>query len=205
MKLYYAPNACSLAPHIVLRELALPFELVRVNNQTKRTVDDADFLAINPKGYVAALQVDDGQVLTEGPAIVQYLADLRPEAGLAPPAGSWARSRLQEWLNFISTEIHGGFGPLFNRALHEDARTWWQARLEKRLDYLAAALRGLQALLGDRYGVADAYLYTVLRWAAQFDIDLARWPGLPEYQARIDARPAVQAALAAEAADRCPQ
>ncbi len=201
MKLYYAPNACSLAPHIVLRELALPFELVRVNNQTKRTAEGGDFLAVNPKGYVAALQLDDGRVLTEGPALVQYLADLRPDAGLAPPAGSWARSHLHEWLNFISTEIHGGFGPLFNRALPGEARTWWQARLEKRLDYLAAALRGRQALVEDRYGVADAYLYTVLRWAAQFQIDLARWPGLPEYQRRIEARSAVQAALAAEAAD----
>lgn len=200
MKLYYAPNACSLAPHIVLRELALPFELLRVNNQTKRTADGGDFLAINPKGYVAALQLDDGQVLTEGP-IVQYLADLRPESGLAPAAGSWARSRLHEWLNFISTEIHGGFGPLFNRALPEDARTWWQARLEKRLDGVAAALRGRQALVDGRYGVADAYLYTVLRWAPLFEIDLARWPGLPEYQRRIEARPAVQAALAAEAGD----
>ncbi len=199
MKLYYAPNACSLAPHIVLRELGLPFELVRVNNQTKRTAEGADFLAVNPKGYVAALQLDDQQVLTEGPAIIQYLADLRPDAGLAPPAGSWARSRLHEWLNFISTEIHGGFGPLFNRALPDDARTWWQARLEKRLDHVAATLHGRQALLDDGYGVADAYLYTVLRWAAQFEIDLARWPGLPGYQRRIEARPAVQAALAAEA------
>lgn len=198
MKLYYAPDTCSLSPHIVLRELGLPFTLVRVNNQTKRCEDGGDFLAINPKGYVAALQRDDGQVLTEGPAIVQYLADLKPQAGLAPPNGTWDRNRLQEWLNFISTEIHGGFGPLFNRALPADARTWWQARLEKRLDYLAGALQSHPFLLGERFGVADAYLYTVLRWSGFFDIDLARWPSLADYMVCIGRRPAVMAALAAE-------
>lgn len=201
MKLYYAPGTCSLSPHIVLRELDLPFDLIRVDNRAKRTEDGRDFLAINPKGYVAALEIDGGQVLTEGPAISQYLADLRPEARLAPPAGSWARSQLHEWLNFISAEVHGGFGPLFNRDLPNDARAWWQARLEKRLDHVAAALRGRQALLDDRYGVADIYLYTVLRWAAGFQIDLTRWPGLPEYQRRIETRSAVQAALTAEAVD----
>ncbi|NMK48737.1 glutathione transferase GstA [Achromobacter sp. Bel] len=198
MKLYYAPHTCSLSPHIVLRELSLPFTLVRVDNQTKRTADGGDFLAINPKGYVAALECGDGQVLTEGPAIVQYLADLKPEAGLAPPNGSWARSRLQEWLNFISTEIHGGFGPLFNRDLPAAARRWWQARLEKRLDYTARHLDAGPYLLDDRFSVADAYLYTVLRWAVCFDIDLARWPALAAYMARIAGRPSVQAALAAE-------
>ena len=147
MKLYYAPDTCSLSPHILLRELDLPFTLIRVDNRAKRTADGRDFLTINPKGYVAALEVEDGQVLTEGPAISQYLADLRPEAGLAPPAGSWARSQLQEWLNFISAEIHGGFGPLFNRDLPEAARAWWQARLEKRLAYVAAALHARQALV----------------------------------------------------------
>ncbi|CAB3625483.1 glutathione transferase GstA [Achromobacter pestifer] len=199
MKLYYAPNTCSLSPHIVLRELDLPFSLVRVNNQTKRTADGQDFLAINPKGYVAALERDDGQVLTEGPAIVQYLADLKPHAGLAPANGSWDRSRLQEWLNFISAEIHGGFGPLFNRDLPAAARQWWQARLEKRLDYTARALAAHPYLIADQFGVADAYLYTVLRWAALFDMDLARWPAIPAYMTRIEARPSVQAALAAEA------
>lgn len=199
MKLYYAPNTCSLSPHIVLRELDLPFSLVRVNNQTKRTADGQDFLAINPKGYVAALERGDGQVLTEGPAIVQYLADLKPQAGLAPANGSWDRSRLQEWLNFISTEIHGGFGPLFNRDLPATARQWWQARLEKRLDYTAHALAAHPYLIGDRFSVADAYLYTVLRWAGFFDMDLARWPAIAAYMTRIDMRPSVQAALAAEA------
>lgn len=187
MKLYYAPGTCSLSPHILLRELDLPFTLVRVDNRSKRTADGRDFLAINPKGYVAALRLD------------QYLADLRPEAGLAPPAGSWGRSQLQEWLNFISAEIHGGFGPLFNRDLPEAARAWWQARLEKRLDYVAAALHARQPLVQDRYGVADIYLYAVLRWAPQLGVDLARWPDLMHFQRRIESRPAVQAALAAEA------
>lgn len=199
MKLYYTPGTCSLSPHILLRELDLPFDLVRVDNRSKRTADGGDFLAINPKGYVAALEIDDGRVLTEGPAISQYLADLRPDAGLVPPAGSWARSQLHEWLNFISAEIHGGFGPLFNRDLPEAARAWWQARLEKRLDYVAANLLARPALAGDRYGIADIYLYAVLRWAPQLDVELARWPVLVEFQKRIDIRPAVQAALAAEA------
>lgn len=199
MKLYYAPGTCSLSPHIVLRELDLPFNLIRVDNRAKRTEDGRDFLAINPKGYVAALEIDGGQVLTEGPAISQYLADLRPGAGLAPPAGSWARSQLHEWLNFISAEIHGGFGPLFNRDLPEAARAWWQARLDKRLDYVATALRERQALVQDRYGLADIYLYAVLRWAPQLGVDLARWPALVAFQRRIESRPAVQAALAAEA------
>ena len=199
MKLYYAPGTCSLSPHIVLRELDLPFDLVRVDNRSKRTADGGDFLAINPKGYVAALEIDGGKVLTEGPAISQYLADLRPKAGLAPPAASWARSQLHEWLNFISAEIHGGFGPLFNRDLPEAARAWWQARLQKRLEYAAAALRERQALVQDRYGVADIYLYVVLRWAPQLGVDLARWPALVAFQHRIESRPAVQAALAAEA------
>ncbi|KMJ91562.1 glutathione S-transferase [Achromobacter xylosoxidans] len=199
MKLYYAPGTCSLSPHILLRELDLPFTLVRVDNRSKRTADGGDFLAINPKGYVAALRLDDGRVLTEGPAISQYLADLRPEAGLAPPPGSWGRSQLQEWLNFISAEIHGGFGPLFNRDLPEAARAWWQTRLEKRLDYVAAALHARQALVQDRYGVTDIYLYAVLRWAPQLGVDLARWPDLVHFQRRIESRPAVQAALAAEA------
>lgn len=199
MKLYYAPGTCSLSPHIVLRELDLPFDLIRVDNRAKRTEDGRDFLAINPKGYVAALEIDGGQVLTEGPAISQYLADLRPEAGLAPPAGSWARSQLHEWLNFISAEVHGGFGPLFKRDLPEAARAWWQGRLEKRLDYVATALREREALVQDRYGLADIYLYAVLRWAPQLGVDLARWPALVAFQRRIESRPAVQAALAAEA------
>lgn len=201
MKLYYAPQACSLSPHIVLRELGLPFSLVRVNNQTKQTAEGQDFLTINPKGYVAALVLEDGQVLTEGPALVQYLADLQPAAKLAPAVGTWERVRLQEWLNFIATEIHAGSGPLFNQTLAQETRTYFKARLAKRLDYLAQQLGQRDYLLGDAFSVADAYLYTVLRWQAWFDIDLAQWPALHGYMARIAQRPSVIAALAAEAED----
>ena len=199
LTLYYAPEACSLAPHIVLRELGLPHALSRVDNRAKRSDRGEDFLAINPKGYVAALKLADGRVLTEGPAILLYLADLKPEAGLAPPAGSWARHRLHEWLAFISAEIHGGFGPLFNTDLEASARAWWQARLEKRLDYTAAALDADDWLLDAGYSVADAYLYTVLRWAPRFGIALGRWPALHAYMARINQRPHTLAALQSEA------
>jgi len=201
MKLYYAPNACSLSPHIVLRELGLPFSLVRVNNQTKQTADGQDFLTINPKGYVAALVLEEGQVLTEGPALVQYLADLKPGAKLAPPAGSWERVRLQEWLNFIGTELHAGSSPLFNPQLAADTHAYFKAKLAKRLGYLNAQLEQQNYLLGDAFSVADAYLFTVLRWQAWFDIDLAQWPALSRFMTRIAQRPSVIAALAAEAAD----
>ncbi len=199
MKLYFAPMACSLAPHIILRELGVPFELIRVNNQTKRTADGQDFRDINPKGYVAALVLDNGQVLSEGPVILQYLADQHPEADLAPANGSWERVRLQEWLNFITAELHAGSAPLFNRALPLEARTWFEARLFMRLDYLVQVM-GDGAFLMSSFSVADAYLFTVLRWLAVFDIDIARWPVLQRYVQRIEQRPAVQSALAAATA-----
>lgn len=199
MKLYFAPETCSLSPHIVLRELGLPFELVRVDNKTKKTADGRDFLAINPKGYVAALELAGGQVLTEGPAIVQYLADLKPQAALAPPPGSWERVRLQEMLNFIGSEIHAGLAPLFNAALPEQVKTIFKDKLARRLELLQMTLARQDYLLGRQFGVADAYLYTVLRWSALFAIDLARWPAIDSYMQRIAARPAVTAALAAEA------
>ncbi|MFJ7286538.1 glutathione transferase GstA [Pseudomonas sp. NPDC099000] len=197
MKLYYAPNACSLAPHIVLRELDLPFELIRVDNRTKTTDAGDDFLAINPKGYVAALQPETGEVLTEGPAILQYLADLRLEAKLAPPIGTFERVRLQEWLNFVSTEIHGGLGWLFNAGFPEEVKALIKAKLFKRLAVLSETLERQAYLMGD-FSVVDAYLFTVLRWAPLFAIDLDQWPALVRFQARIDQRPAVKAALAAE-------
>jgi glutathione S-transferase len=199
MKLYFAPETCSLSPHIVLRELGLPFELVRVDNKTKKAADGRDFLAINPKGYVAALELAGGQVLTEGPAIVQYLADLKPQAALAPPPGSWERVRLQEMLNFIGSEIHAGLAPLFNAALPEQVKTIFKDKLARRLELLQMTLARQDHLLGRQFGVADAYLYTVLRWSALFAIDLARWPAIDSYMQRIAARPAVTAALAAEA------
>jgi glutathione S-transferase len=199
MNLYFSPDACSLAPHIVLRELALPFKLIRVDNRNKTTADGADFLAINPKGYVAALELDDGQVLTEGPAILQYLADLKPQAGLAPANGSWQRSRLQEMLNFISSEVHGGLGWLFNSELPAAAQALIRQKLFKRLALLEGTLQQQEYLLGEAFSVADAYLFTVLRWTAGFAIELEQWPALSRLQARIAQRQAVQAALAAEA------
>ena len=200
MKLYYAPQACSLAPHIVLRELDLPFELVRVDNSTKQTATGEDFLAINPKGYVAALQLDNGEVLTEGPAILQYLADLRPEANLAPANGTFERVRLQEWLNFVSTEIHGGLGWLFNSQFPDDVKALIKEKLFKRFAVLSKTLERQDYLMAGGFGIADAYLYTVLRWTQGFDIDLSQWPALARFQARVDMRPAVKGALAAQLA-----
>ncbi|MHC8402376.1 glutathione transferase GstA [Pseudomonas sp. MDT1-17] len=198
MKLYYAPHACSLAPHIVLRELDLPFELIRVDNTTKRTASGEDFLAINPKGYVAALQLDDGQVLTEGPAILQYLADLRPEVNLAAANGMFERVRLQEWLNFISTEIHGGLGWLFSTQFPDEVKALIKAKLFKRFVVLSQTLERQEYLMADGFSIADAYLFTMLRWVPLFSIELNQWPALARFQTRVDQRPAVKAALAAE-------
>ncbi|WPN59367.1 MULTISPECIES: glutathione transferase GstA [unclassified Pseudomonas] len=198
MKLYYAPQACSLAPHIVLRELELPFELVRVDNSTKKTVTGDDFLAINPKGYVAALQLDNGDVLTEGPAILQYLADLRPEANLAPANGTFERVRLQEWLNFVSTEIHGGLGWLFNSQFPDEVKVLIKEKLFKRFAVLCQTLEGQDYLMANGFSIVDVYLFTVLRWTQLFGIDLNQWPALARFQARVDSRPSVKAALAAE-------
>lgn len=199
MKLYYAPNTCSLSPHIVLRELELEFELVKVNNRSKITADGRDFCTINPKGYVAALELDDGQILTEGPAILQYLADLKPEYGLVPPADSWDRVRIQEWLNFITSEIHAGSAPLFNSALPEGIRAIFRDKLFRRFDFLQTTLNEKTYLAGPSFSVADAYLFTVLGWCKLFSIQLDRWPALSAYRDIINARPAVQAALLAEA------
>ena len=199
MKLYYAPDTCSLSPHIVLRELEIEFELVKVNNKSKLTADGRDFRTINPKGYVAALELDNGQILTEGPAIVQYLADLKPEYGLAPRADSWARVRLQEWLNFITSEIHAGSAPLFNPALPEEVRAIFREKLFRRFDFLQETLSTSAYLTGASFSVADAYLFTVLGWCTFFSIELNDWPALLAYREKISTRPAVQAALRAEA------
>ena len=197
MKLYFAPGTCALSPHIVLNELGLPYELVQVDLKARKTADGRDFLAINPKGYVPALEIDGGQYLTEGPAIVQYLADLKPEAALAPAPGSLERVRLQEWLNFISTEIHKNFSALFNKALPAAARALFQDKLVQRLAFVERHLQSHEYLLGSRFTVADAYLFTVARWSPQFEIDLARWPALDAFMKRVGARPAVKAALSA--------
>jgi glutathione S-transferase len=182
----------------VLRELDLPFELIRVDNSTKKTARGDDFLAINPKGYVAALQLDNGEVLTEGPAILQYLADVAPEANLAAALGTFERVRLQEWLNFISTEIHGGLGWLFNAQFADEVKALIKAKLFKRFAVLSRTLERQDYLMAGGFSIADAYLFTVLRWARLFDIDLREWPALAGFQVRIEQRPAVRAALAAE-------
>ncbi len=198
MKLYYIPGACSLSPHIILREAGLSFDLVKVDGKTKKTDSGTDFNAINPKGYVPLLELDDGQRLTEGAVIVQYLADRKPEAKLAPAAGTPDRYRLQEWLNFIASEVHKGFSPLFNPQLPESWKTVVVDRLGTRFDYLSKHLEKNQYLMGNGFSVADAYLFTVLNWTRFVGIDLGKWPLLQAYSARIAARPSVQQALAAE-------
>lgn len=199
MKLFYTPGACSLSPHIVLRELGLPFALEAVDLRTKRTESGADFTAINPKGYVPALELDDGEVLTEGTAIVQYLADRHAPGTLAPVSGTVERARLNGHLNFISAELHKAFGPLFNPAITPEAREAAVANIGAKLDVVERALAdGRPYLTGPGFTVADAYLFVVLSWAPKLGVDLARWPRLGEFSRRVGARAAVQAALAAE-------
>lgn len=198
MKLYYMPGACSLSPHIVLRELGLPFELERVDTKAGKTEHGADFRALNPKGYVPVLQLDDGRTLTEGPAIVQYLADLAPEAKLAPRNGSFERYQLQEWLNYITSELHKSLGSLFNPALPADVKQAAKQAIGSRFDYLTRRLSGGAFLTGAQFTVADAYLFVVLSWTGHVDLELGRWPVLKAFVDRVGARPAVQAALRAE-------
>lgn len=198
MKLYYSPGACSLSPHIALREAGLAFELVKTDLRSKQTEDGGDYRRINPKGYVPALVLDDGQVLTEGPVIVQYIADRVPEKKLAPPSGSMERLRLQEWLNFTTSEIHKTFSPLFNPQASEDWKAGARALLECRIDYVAQAVEGRSYLMGDTFTVADCYLFTTLNWSHFVNVDLGRWPAIGDYLKRVGARPAVQAALKAE-------
>lgn len=198
MKLYYSPGACSLSPHIVSREAGIELELRKVNTKEKTVEGGGDFWKVNPKGYVPALELDDGTVLTEGPAIVQYLADRVPERGLAPAAGTMARVRLQEWLNFISTELHKGFSPLFVPAMPEEAKALFRLKLQERLQWVDAQLEGRAFLLGDAFSVADAYLFVVSGWGGLVGVDIAPYRQLVAYRERIAARPAVQAALKAE-------
>lgn len=199
MKLYFSPGACSLSPHIVLREAGLPFETDQVHLGSKQTKSGIDFRTVNPKGYVPALKLDDGEVLTEGPAIVQLVADQVPDKKLVPPAGTRERYRLQEWLNFISTELHKGFGPLFNSKTPDEYKQMARDSLAIRFDFVSKTFEdGRKYLTGDTFTVADAYLFTVLRWTKVVHYDLAKWPLLGEYLERVTARPAVQAALQAE-------
>lgn len=198
MKLYYSPGACSFSPHVVLHESGLPFETERVDLKAKKTASGIDYNTINPKSYVPALVMDNGELLTEGPAIVQYIADQVPEKKLAPPAGTLERYRLQEWLNYISSEIHKGFGPFFNPLASEEMKSATRGRLAKRFGFAATALEGKDYLLGDTFTVADAYLFTMLRWTPSYGIDLSPWPVLGAYFDRVAARPAVIATMKAE-------
>jgi glutathione S-transferase len=198
MKLYYAPGACSLAVHIVLREAGYAFDLDRVDLSSRKTAGGEDYTVVNGKGYVPALRLDDGQVLTEAAVIVQYLADHRPASGLAPAAGEMARYRLLEWLNFIAAEIHKTLGALFNSQATPEWKADRIALFGRRAAWLEGQLAGRSYLMGADFSVADAYLFTVLRWCGLFNIDLGPWPLLRAYMARVGERPAVQAALKTE-------
>lgn len=198
MKLYYAPGACSLSPHIVSRELGIPVELKRVNTKDKTIEGGGDYRNINPKGYVPSLELDNGQVLTEGPAIVQYLADQKPEAGLAPKAGSFERYRLQEWLNFLTSEVHKQFSPLFKPNTPEEYKAIAKELIAGRFDWLDKQLAGKDFLMGGQFTVADAYLFVLLGWTRPTQMDLARWPNLQAFHKRVGSRPRVREALEAE-------
>ena len=198
MKLYYSPGACSLSPHIVLHEAGLPFQAVLASTKTHKLADGTDYYTINPKGYVPLLELDDGQRLSEGPAIVQYIADQVPQKQLAPAAGTMARYRLIEWLNFVSTELHKTYSPLFNAAMPAEAKALFRDKLLGRYRWINEQLEGRSYLMGETFTVADAYLFTVTSWARHVGVDLAPFAHLNAYMARVAARPAVQAAMKAE-------
>jgi len=198
MKLYYSPGACSLSPHIVLRESGLAFEPVLASTKTHKLQDGTDYYTINPKGYVPLLELDNGERLSEGPVILQYIADQVPDKKLAPPYGTMARYRLQEWLNFITSEIHKGFGSVFNPAMPEEGKAVARARVLTRLQWVDQQLEGKQYLMGDAFSLPDAYLFTVASWSQYTGVDISGLKNLGAYQARMAARPAVQAAMKAE-------
>jgi glutathione S-transferase len=195
MKLYYSPGACSLSPHIVLREAGLAFEPVMAPTKTHKLPDGSDYYGVNPLGYVPLLELDDGARLREGPAIVQYIADQVPNKNLAPANGTLPRYRLQEWLTFIGTEIHKSFSPLFHAGMPDEGKQIYRDRLANRYAFVNGELTAKQYLMGDHFSVADAYLYTVTRWTKPMAIDLSAFPNLVAFQARVEARPAVQEAL----------
>lgn len=198
MKLYYTPGTCSMAVHIALHEAGMPFDAEKVDLRAKRTAAGEDFLQVNPKGSVPALRLDDGAIITEVGTLLQYVADRKPESGLAPPPGTIERYRLLEWISFLATEIHKGFGPLWNPQVSDEVRTATVTQLGRHFDYVAGRLAGPSHLIGDRFSVADAYLFTLLGWTDLHKIDTSRWPVLQTYQRRLAARPAVRATLVAE-------
>lgn len=199
MKLYYSPGACSLAPHIALRETDRFFDLERVDLKSHRTSSGADYMLINPRGYVPALQLDGpgSDVLTEVPAILQYIADLAPEAMLAPPNGTFARYHLQSWLSFIGSELHKQFGPLFGKPTDAVA-AHQRGKISERFMYLEDVLTDRAFLMGERMTVADAYLFVMLQWCDRFRIDLQLYPNLDDYEFRVAQRGTVRMAMAAE-------
>jgi glutathione S-transferase len=198
MQLYFSPGACSLASHITAREAGLSLDLKRADTKTKKLEDGSDYFAINSKGAVPALKLDNGQVLTEGVAIMQYLADQKPDSGLAPKNGTLERYRVQEWLNYITSEVHKSFSPLWNPTADPAVKAWALDGLKKKFDWLDKQLAGKKYLTGDAFTVADAYLFTVVNWTNFLGIDLAAYPTLKEFQARVAARPKVQEAMEAE-------
>lgn len=198
MKLYYKPGACSLSPHIILREADLDFSIEKVDLATKKTETGDDFLTVNPKGQIPTLLLNDGSILTEGVAIVQYIADQKPDRQLMPEPGTLARYHALEWLNYIATELHKGFSPLFNPKTPEVFKTLTREALSKKFAYVNESLKGNQFLLGARFCVADAYLFTVMGWAKALKFDLSALTDLNTYLDRVAARPAVDAALTAE-------
>ena len=198
MKLYYSPGACSLSPHIALREAGLPFEAVAAPTKTHQLADGTDYYSINPLGYVPLLELDDGTRLREGPAIVQYIADQVPAKKLAPANGTMARYQLQSWLTFIGTELHKSFGPLFSPATPDDVKAAAKDRIAGRLQWVEGELAGKQHLMGDSFTVADGYLFTVTNWAPRVGLDLSAFTNLLAWRARVAARPAVVEAMKAE-------
>lgn len=197
MKLYYSPGACSMAPHIVLNESELNFSIERVDLKTKQT-KDGDFRKINPKGAVPVLELDNGQILTEGAVIMQYIADQKPKANLIPAAGTFERYRCQEWLNYIATEIHKGFGPLWNDKIPEEVKSQGRERLTKQFDFVSSRLNQAHFLMQTHYTIADSYLFTLLRWCKAVGIDLSQWPTLMGHHERVKSRPATMKTLKAE-------
>jgi len=198
MKLYYAPGACSLSPHIVAREAGIKVDLQKVNTKDKSMEGGGDFWSVNAKGYVPTLELDNGERLTEGPAIVQYLADQKPDSGLAPKAGTMERYRVQEWLNFLTSEIHKQFSPLFRPNTPEDYKVIAKENLAKRFDYLDKHLAKNDYLMGKQFTVPDAYLFVLTNWTKPTNIDLSKWPNLQKYNQRVAARPKVKEAMQAE-------
>jgi glutathione S-transferase len=198
MKLYYSPGACSLSPHIVLLEAGLPYDLVKVDLKAKKLENGDDYLKVNPKGQVPALGLDNGELVTEGPVIVQMIADKASGKNLAPARDSAERYKLQEWLNFITTELHKNFGPMFSPVLADDAKAFFKDRVMAKFKYIDGQLAGHDYLMGKQFTVADAYLFTMLSWADRMKFDLSALPNLLAYKARVAARPKVQEALTKE-------